>query len=271
LVSAGSQAGAGGANARTFASAVTVSGAGARGLCCPSASQQTGAHQGERSTRTSVLPWRPHWRRPGWSAPSFDAWDLIAAGNQSEGQPIAICGGLLGVASCRSGRYCGNVGQSDAAVPLARPVANVVPSAARGRNLTRWWRPARFVVIGGVCGAMQLALLWALTESTGLGATSNVIAFLISGAANFILNARFTWNERRAQSGSAALRQAVAFSALILVATGLNQAVYVAVLRVAPYLIAGAIGIIATTAVKYLATDRWVFKRASTVPSSVAG
>jgi putative flippase GtrA len=54
--------------------------------------------------------------------------------------------------------------------------------------------------------------------------------------------------------------QLLKFNALILVAVVFNQATYLAAVRVAPYLVAGAVGIGATTLAKYFIADRWIFR-----------
>jgi putative flippase GtrA len=107
---------------------------------------------------------------------------------------------------------------------------------------------------------VQLGLLVAFTERTNLGALSNAAAFLISAQLNFALNSVLTWRDRMHRRPMALFGQLLGFNALILVAVVFNQAIFLAVLRVAPYLVAGAIGIGATTLAKYFIADRWIFK-----------
>ena len=132
-------------------------------------------------------------------------------------------------------------------------------SAGR-RSLFSLLRPAQFAVIGAVCAVLQLALLAAFTERTGLGSLSNAVSFFVAAQLNFALNSVLTWRDRMHRRPGALFVQLAGFNALILVAVGFNQAIYLAVLTVAPYLIAGAAGIGATTLAKYLIADHWIFR-----------
>ncbi len=124
----------------------------------------------------------------------------------------------------------------------------------------RLLRPAKFALLGAVCAVTQLGLLIALTERTNLGPVSNTVAFLLAAQLNFALNSAFTWRDRMQRPRVALVAQLLGFNVLILVAAAFNQAIYVVGLRVAPYLIAGAVGILATTIAKYFVADRWIFQ-----------
>lgn len=129
------------------------------------------------------------------------------------------------------------------------------------RRFLRLLRPAQFASIGAVCAVVQLGLLAAFTERTGLGSLSNAASFLIAAQLNFGLNSVVTWRDRMHRRPKALFVQLLGLNALILVAVVFNQAIYVAAERVAPYLVAGAIGIGATTLAKYLIADRLIFRR----------
>ena len=124
------------------------------------------------------------------------------------------------------------------------------------------FRPLRFAAFGVLCAALQLGLLALSTETTALGAASNALAFLISAEVNFCLNFSLTWGGDGRVASRPLWLQFLSFNALIAVAATVNQSIFVVVERFVPYLIAGAAGIGAITAVKYVVADKWIFARA---------
>ncbi len=122
-------------------------------------------------------------------------------------------------------------------------------------------RPAQFVTIGGLCALAQLSVLALLRELTGLGSWSNAVAFLLAAQLNFVLNYAFTWRDRRTHSVGVFVRQLAGFNVLVGLGLPVNQGVYLLAETVFPYIVAGAIGIGATTLAKYLIADRWIFPR----------
>jgi putative flippase GtrA len=124
-------------------------------------------------------------------------------------------------------------------------------------------RPAEFLTIGGVGALFQLSVLALLKEGTGLGSWSNAIAFLLAAQLNFVLNYAVTWRDRRTHSPGVFVRQLAGFNVLVCAGLPVNQAVYLLADMVLPYILAGAVGIGATTLGKYLIADRWIFPRRS--------
>ena len=124
--------------------------------------------------------------------------------------------------------------------------------------LRRYSRPLRFASLGVLCAALQLGLLALFSETTRLGAASNVVAFLISALVNFWLNSRLTWPDSRPRI---VWLQLLGFTALIAITAVLNQSLFLLASPYVPYLIAGAAAIGATTIVKYAVADRWIFPR----------
>ena len=123
-------------------------------------------------------------------------------------------------------------------------------------------RPAQFAGIGAVCAVGQLVLLAALQEGTGLGDWSNAIAFVVAAQLNFALNYGITWRDRRAKGAGVFVRQLAGFNVLVAAGLPLNQGAYLVAAAFLPYLLAGAVGIGATTLAKYVIADRWIFPRA---------
>ncbi len=122
-------------------------------------------------------------------------------------------------------------------------------------------RPAQFATIGAVCAVAQLGLLALLQEGTALGAWSNAIAFIFAAQLNFALNYTVTWRDRMTPGIWVFARQLAGFNVLVAAGLPLNQGAYLVAEMFVPYLIAGAIGIGATTLAKYLIADRWIFPR----------
>lgn len=122
-------------------------------------------------------------------------------------------------------------------------------------------RPAQFATIGAACAVAQLGLLALLQEGTGLGAWSNAIAFIVAAQLNFALNYTVTWRDRMTPGLWVFARQLAGFNVLVAAGLPLNQGAYLVAEMFVPYLIAGAIGIGATTLAKYLIADRWIFPR----------
>ena len=145
------------------------------------------------------------------------------------------------------------------------PLSETPGGRAERRGFARFvahaLRPGQFLVIGGITGVFQLVLLAVLKERTDLGNWSNAVSFAAAAQLNFTLNYLFTWRDRMSRRPGAVVRQLVVFNALVGLALPLNQAIYLLAATVLPYLIAGAIGIGATTLGKYLVSDRWIFRR----------
>src|SRR5215218_5136531 len=59
-----------------------------------------------------------------------------------------------------------------------------------------WARPLRFVIVGGMCGAVQLALLGLFLRSGAPAIPANAVAFLLSAQVNFTLSSFVTWHDR---------------------------------------------------------------------------
>ena len=155
-------------------------------------------------------------------------------------------------------------------MPLRKPLAveSEMPLGEGGTGsragralLSGGIRPMRFAMIGVACAVLQLGLLTLFVETAGLGPFANAAAFLITAQVNFLLNYRFTWADRGLVASRPRWVQFLSFNALVAVAVVVNQSVYIAVERFLPYIVAGAVGIGATTVVKFLAADRWIFIR----------
>jgi putative flippase GtrA len=122
-------------------------------------------------------------------------------------------------------------------------------------------RPVQFATIGGVCALFQLAALAVLQEGTSLGSWSNAVAFVLAAQLNFILNYAVTWRDRRRHAPAVFVRQLAGFNVLVWLGLPVNQGVYLVAEMFVPYIVAGAVGIGATTLAKYLIADRWIFPR----------
>jgi putative flippase GtrA len=122
----------------------------------------------------------------------------------------------------------------------------------------------RFILVGGSCGMVQLAVLHGLVASAGMGErVSNLIAFVISMELNFVFSQFFTWRDRWAsgiQPHKFLARMAM-FNVSATCTSGLvNQGVFNILNTFIWYLPAAALGICAAAVANFLLNDRLVFR-----------
>jgi putative flippase GtrA len=122
----------------------------------------------------------------------------------------------------------------------------------------------RYVLVGLVCTALQLALFHALWTHAVPPASANSLAFLTSTQVNFALSHRFTWAHRY-RGGRLPVRRllgrALAFNIAAMVGLGINAAAFLAlraVLALAP-LPSAVIAVAVSTGVTYLVNSRLIF------------
>jgi putative flippase GtrA len=148
---------------------------------------------------------------------------------------------------------------------------------ARDETRSGWWhhparltaelideraRPLRFVLVGGLCGAVQLGLfsllLWGGVEAL----PANAIAFLLSAQLNFALSTAFIWHDRQAATGPvrSLTRRWLAFHGSIAATAALNQLAFALARAAAPEFVAAALGIGAVAVANFLVQDRLVFR-----------
>jgi dolichol-phosphate mannosyltransferase len=122
-------------------------------------------------------------------------------------------------------------------------------------------RPLRFVIVGGLCALLQLALLALLTR-VGLGALpANTAAYLLSAQANFALSDRFIWHDRRTEHAREGLgRRWLSFHASIAGTFLLNEMVFIVARLALPDLVAAAAGIGIAAIVNFIIQDALTFR-----------
>jgi putative flippase GtrA len=116
---------------------------------------------------------------------------------------------------------------------------------------------ARFLIVGGVCTALQYLLLVALVEGPGFTATtSSTLGYLASSVVNYFMNYRFTFN-------SASLHRRALPRFVLIGSCGLilNGVVTYAGTNWygAHYLVAQAAATCVTLLWNFLANLRWTF------------
>lgn len=121
-------------------------------------------------------------------------------------------------------------------------------------------RMLRFAGVGGVCGALQIGLLVALTRP-GVGAlVANVTAYLLSAQVNFVLSDAFIWGDRRLRrTGKTLARRWASFHLGIAGTFVLSQAVFVAARAVLGDVAASAAGIGLAALINFAIQDRLTF------------
>lgn len=130
-------------------------------------------------------------------------------------------------------------------------------------------RKLRFLLVGGLCFALQLSVLQAMT---GVGLSpplANGIGFALSAQLNFLLSSAFTWSDRpRATARGRRLSSRalnlnggrwVSYNGTAAVALVVNTAVFTVAHLVVGPLPAALAGVAAGTVVTYLICDRLVF------------
>ncbi|HZU77630.1 MAG TPA: GtrA family protein [Dehalococcoidia bacterium] len=132
-----------------------------------------------------------------------------------------------------------------------------------GLLLSRWARPLRFALVGGVCGLIQLALLVALLRLRVESLTANVLAYLLSAQVNFLLSNHFIWHDRWSRRASARdlLRRWLRFHLSIAGTFALSQAVFVGARALTAPVIASALGIGISALANFAIQDRLTFAR----------
>lgn len=168
----------------------------------------------------------------------------------------------------------------------ARPAAGSEPAAVRASHEVerpqaageRRWRPGadllshlrsdrarplRFAVVGGLCGATQLALLALLIARGASPLPANVAAFLLSAQLNFALSTSFTWRDRRLAAAPARglARRWLGFHGSNAGTALLNQTVFLTARLGVPDLPASGLGLGVAAAVNFLVQDRLIFRR----------
>ncbi len=138
-----------------------------------------------------------------------------------------------------------------------------LPAAHRlaGMLLGEPARPLRFVLVGGACAVLQLALLVLLTWLGSAPVPANTAAYLLSAQANFVLSDRFIWHDRRTErSRQSVSRRWLSFHASIAGTFLLNEAVFVVARVALPDVIAAAAGIGIAAIVNFVIQDALTFR-----------
>lgn len=179
-----------------------------------------------------------------------------------------------GDAGGRGGFAVAATGRREAVQPPGRPglhrragPGRVVPPAParsiRDRLRSDRLRPLRFAVVGGLCGALQLAALAGLLRVGVPPLIANVAAFSVAAQLNFALSLCFTWSDRAAAGGRSArlVRRWLGYHGAIAGAAALNQIVFAVARLSIPALPAAALGIGAAALVNFCLQDRLIFRR----------
>ena len=149
--------------------------------------------------------------------------------------------------------------------PEAKPAALRCESGRSGRLvaalLAEPARPLRFVLVGGVCALLQLALLLLLTGAECPPLPANTLAYLLSAQVNFVFSDRFIWHDRRTERSRQGIgRRWLSFHASIAGTFLLNEAVLVVARVALPDVVAAAGGIGIAAVVNFVIQDALTFR-----------
>ena len=143
-----------------------------------------------------------------------------------------------------------------------RSVETGLLALLRMAALSRLARPARFAAVGGLCALLQLAFLFALSQLGMPSLPANVVAYLLSAQANFVLSDRFIWHDRRATSADPIGRRWLSFHLSIAGTFLVSQAVFLIAVAFVHYLLASALGIALAAVINFAIQDRLTFRAA---------
>lgn len=123
-----------------------------------------------------------------------------------------------------------------------------------------------FVLVGGTCGLLQIAILAGLTRSGNIFSDqigeniANVLAFALSVQLNFILSSNLTWKDK-VVPGASTLRLYFSFNAMMLGTLVVNQLVFALSNLYLPALVAGMFGIASAAVTNFVISGNFVFQR----------
>lgn len=125
-------------------------------------------------------------------------------------------------------------------------------------------RPLRFISAGLLAGAVQLGLLAALLYWNWAAVPANIVAFIAATEINFVLNALFTWRDRRGAltGGRFWLTRWLRFHGAIAGTALLNQAIFLTLHLVGHWqpILASATASILVSVVNYFLGNHLVFR-----------
>lgn len=127
----------------------------------------------------------------------------------------------------------------------------------------------RFVLVGGFCGGLQIALAYSMLEifTEHDPITENFVnffSFVIAVQCNYFLSTRFTWRENIGDLSTRHTRQKykdyIGFNAMMLGTLLFNQSTFALVNKFVPALIAVVAGILVAALSNWLISSRILFR-----------
>jgi putative flippase GtrA len=123
-------------------------------------------------------------------------------------------------------------------------------------------RPARFVLVGATCSAVQLGCLAALIHLGLSHNPANIGALIFSTQVNFVLSSLIIWPDRpvSAHRIRTIAQRLVAFNGMSLATVLINEGVFAVADHFVPYLIAGGCGIAVAAPINFLVGHYLIFR-----------
>jgi putative flippase GtrA len=128
-------------------------------------------------------------------------------------------------------------------------------------------RPVRFAAVGAATFGLQLALLGVLSSAGLISVAAYAVALGLSVQFNFVVNQLLVWHDRPASLAPARLLHRWAtFHAYIAISLVINLTAFIASEPFVSDLAAAVIALAASTVIKFVSLDRFVFRAAPRRP-----
>ncbi|HEX3722804.1 MAG TPA: GtrA family protein [Nitrolancea sp.] len=123
-------------------------------------------------------------------------------------------------------------------------------------------RPARFVLVGLTCSAVQLGSLAALIHLGLRHDPANIVALVFSTQVNFLLSSLIIWPDRPVTGRRLRTytQRIIAFNGMSLATMLINEGVFAVADHFVPYLIAGVCGIAVAAPINFLVGHYLIFR-----------
>lgn len=126
-------------------------------------------------------------------------------------------------------------------------------------------RLLKFGLVGGGCGALQMAMLYFFVHTLNWHSpwqenAANVISFALSVQLNFWLSTNYTWKDRLTPNTSQLFQRWLSFNTMMVATLLVNQAAFAISNLYAPALVAGVVGLAFASVANLVFSNLFVFR-----------